>query len=96
MEPIGKGIFDVRVFNPLAKTNWAILPAQMYLTHENEKKRKYNHRILEIERGNFTPLVFSCSGGAGLEADHFIKHLAKRMSEKMAEPYAKVVSVIRR
>ena len=79
---MAKVFFDVRGFNSLAKTNWGMLPAQMYLTHENEEKRKYNHRIFEIERGTFTPLFFSCSGGAGLEVDHFIKHLAKRMSEK--------------
>ena len=41
-------------------------PSQIHLTtetvlkkHEQEKKRNYNRRIINIERGTFTPLVFS-------------------------------------
>ena len=68
----------------------------MYCAHEKEKKTKYNERIIEIERGTFTPLAFSCSGGAGTEAEKFIKYLAKRIAEKKSEPYAQVVSVLRR
>ena len=77
-------------------TNWTKEPSQMYSMHEKEKKTKYNERILEIERGTFTPLVFSCSGGAGAEAEKFIKFLAKRIAEKKSEPYAQVVAVLRR
>ena len=94
--PLEKAFFDVRVFNPLAMTNWTKEPSQMYSMHEKEKKTKYNERILEIERGTFTPLVFSCSGGAGAEAEKFIKFLAKRIAEKKSEPYAQVVAVLRR
>ena len=34
-------------------------PKQIYRIHENEKKRKYNSRVTEIEQGTFTPLVFT-------------------------------------
>ena len=30
---------------------------------ENEKKRKYQQRVLDIEMGSFTPLVFGTHGG---------------------------------
>ena len=30
---------------------------------KNEKKRKYNSRVTEIEQGTFTPLVFTTTGG---------------------------------
>ena len=29
------------------------------------KKREYNERILEVENGSFTPLVFGTNGGMG-------------------------------
>ena len=86
--PLEKAFFDVRVFNPLATTNWIKEPSQMYCAHEKEKKTKYNERILEIERGTFTLLLFSCSGGAETEAEKFIKYSAKRIAEKKSEPYA--------
>ena len=39
--------------------------ASMYRRHENEKRRAYQQRILEVEHGSFTPLVFSATGGMG-------------------------------
>ena len=33
--------------------------------HEQEKKRNYNKRIMEIEHSIFTPSAFSVSGGMG-------------------------------
>ena len=94
--PLCKAFFDIRVLNTLASSNWTKDLTQMYIAHENEKKKEYNQRILDIEKGTFTPLVFSCSGGAGPEAVKFMKHLAKLISDKKQEPYSQVVSVIRR
>ena len=49
-------------------------PSQIHLTtesvikkYEQEKKRNYNRRIMNIENGTFTPLVFSVFGGMGKE-----------------------------
>ena len=30
-----------------------------YIINEKEKKRAYNERVLQVENGTFTPLVFS-------------------------------------
>ena len=68
----------------------------MYIHHENSKKREYNARINEIEKGSFTPLVFSCSGGKSPEADKFVKNLALKISEKKKDSYSCVVNFIRR
>ena len=54
---------------------------KMILLHENSKKGEYKARINEIEKGTFTPLVFSCSGGTSPEADKFVKNLALKISE---------------
>ena len=37
----------------------------LYRRQENEKRRAYWQRILEVEHGSFTPLVFSATGSIG-------------------------------
>ena len=64
---------DIRVFNPFAPTNRKSSISSTYRAQESEKKRQYNQRITEIERGSFSPLVFSSSGGMGREATIFIR-----------------------
>ena len=74
--PLTRAFFDIRVFNPLAPSNWSKQIPQMYTHHEDLKKNEYNARIIQIERASFTPLIFSCSGGMSNETDKFIKQLA--------------------
>ena len=60
----GQTVFcDVRVFNPLARCRLHHSLPVVHKKNENEKKREHNQRILQVERGSFTPLVFSCFGG---------------------------------
>ena len=59
-----RAFFDVRVFNPHATSNQQPI-ATCYRKHENSKKRDYERRVREIERGSFTPLVLSLTGGLG-------------------------------
>ena len=94
--PLSRAFFDIRAFNPLAETNWKKESSSMYKDHEKAKKKEYNDMILEIEKGTFTPLLFSCCGGAGTEATKFIKHLATRISDKRQEQYRLTVSYTRR
>ena len=47
--------FDVRVFNPIAKRYVHMDTSKAYQLNEKEKKKNYNERILEVERGSFTP-----------------------------------------
>ena len=59
--------FDIRVFYANA-TRYANRRLQQgYALNENEKKRKYNNRVMNVEQGYFTPLVFSADGGMGCE-----------------------------
>ena len=55
--------FDIRVCHPHADSYRDLSPKLIYRIHENEKKRKYNSRVTEIEQGTFTPLVFTTTGG---------------------------------
>ena len=53
--------FDIRVFNPNAARYQNQSVPRTYKANEREKKKTYNKRILEIEHGIFTPLVFSAT-----------------------------------
>ena len=94
--PLCRAFFDVVVFNPQAPSNWNKEIPRMYSNYEQSKKRSYNERIMQVDRGSFTPLVFSCTGGAGTEATVAMKRLAEKRSLKRLEPYSQVMSFIRR
>ena len=79
----GQKVFcDVRVFNPLTKCHRSKPLAKIHEINENEKKVKYGARVLEIEHGSFTPLVFSCFGGMSRECSYFYKRLSEKLAEK--------------
>ncbi|KAK3748351.1 hypothetical protein QZH41_000091 [Actinostola sp. cb2023] len=52
--------------------------------HENEKKRMYSKRVMEIEQGTFTPLVFTTTGGMGNECLRYNSRLAELIAIKKA------------
>ena len=60
-----------------------------------EKKRTFNERIIQVEKGSFTPIVMSTFGGMGSEAERFHKRLAELIAEKRNESYPSVVNYIR-
>ena len=68
--------FDVRVFNPHAKSHRQSSLSTCYRKQEGIKKRAYEQRIREVEHSSFTPLVFSATGGMANEATAFYKRLA--------------------
>ena len=59
--------FDVKVFNPTAKSYVYQEISKTYAVNEREKKKLYNERTLQIEHGSSTPLVISAAGGMGRE-----------------------------
>ena len=67
-----------------------LTPKQIYHMHENEKKRLYNRRVVEIEEGTFTPLVFTTTGGMGKECKRYHSRLAEMIALKKGELYSKV------
>ena len=93
---VDKTFFDVRVFHPGAESNKITTIEAAFEKHEQEKKRTYNRRILEVEKATFTPLVFSTTGGMGKEAEKFHKRLASLLSEKRMTPYSDCMSYLRR
>ena len=67
----------------------------MLFTKREGKKRAYNERILNIEHGSFTPLVFSIQGGMSRECQVFYKRLSQLIAEKRDEPLSHMTNWIR-
>lgn len=87
--------FDVRVWHPNAESYRDLEPQQVYRLHETEKKRQYSSRVVEVEHGTFTPLIFTTIGGMGKGRLVFRKPLAELIGIKKREDYAKTIAWIR-
>ena len=87
--------FDVRVTNLNCSSQNDQPAKKIYAKHEAEKKRAYNERVMQVEHGSFTPLIYSVNGGVGPECDRYHKHLAERIAAKTGEPYGQVMAWIR-
>lgn len=90
-----KAYLDVRVFNPLAKSYTKQTLSATYNSIEKQKKGKYNERIINVEHGTFTPLVFSCFGGMGVEAKRFYNRLSEKIAEKRNDPISVATNWVR-
>ena len=77
-----RAFFDVKVFNPLARSYSGQTLKASHKANESGKKRLYNERIINVEHGTLTPLVFTCFGGMSVECCHFYNRMADKLSEK--------------
>ena len=87
--------FDVPVCHPNADSYKDLSPKQIYRQHENEKKRMYANRVMEVEQATFTPLVFTTTGGMAEECRRYHGRLAELLADKKGEEYATTISWIR-
>ena len=76
-------------------TNQELDTDKIFKKHEDEKKREYLERILEIEYGSFTPLVLGTNGGIVVECSLFVRNLASKLSKKEDEKYATIMGWLR-
>ena len=58
----------------------------MFKQAERVKEREYGERIRRVDHGDFTPLVFTCTGGMAPESQMVIRRLAERMSTHLKQP----------
>ena len=87
--------FDVRVCHPNADSYRDLTPKQIYKKHENDKKRQYAQRVMEMEQGTFTTLVFMTTGGMADECVKYHSRLAELIATKKGESYSSAISWIR-
>ena len=86
---------DVRVMHPLSSSYMGKSKDQIYAQHENEKKQTYNDRILNVEKGSFSPLIFSTTGGMGPECTRYHRRVAELIAAKRGEEYSDTMNFIR-
>ena len=57
--------------------------------------RKYNSRVITVEGGSFTPLIYTTFGGMGPQATKYHKRLAEKIAHKRNEDYHHVMNHMR-
>ena len=77
-----KAFFDIRVFNPTARSYDDLDIKKCYEINEREKKKQYNERVLKVEQGTFSPMVFSAFGGMARECSMVIATAASLMASE--------------
>ena len=90
-----QSFLDVRVFNLYAPSNRNTSIEKCFKKYEQEKKRAYEQRFIDVEHASFTPLVFSASGGLGKEATPFFKRLASLLANQWDQPYSTTMNWLR-
>ena len=88
----GSSFFDLTVCHPNAESYKDPNPHQIYRQHENDKKRMYASRVMEVEQATFTPLAFTTTGGVAPECQVYHKRLAELLSAKKGEDYSTTMS----
>ena len=76
-----RAFFDVRVFNRFAPSYRNQNLSNAFKSNERIKKRGYGQRVIEVEQGSFSPLIFTPYGGTSRETEHFITTLSSKISE---------------
>ena len=87
--------FDIRITNADNASQRDKPLKSVLRSHEQEKKRNYNARVMEVEQGTFTPIVVTVKGVMGPEANCYHKTLAEKISTKTGERYSDVTRLIR-
>jgi hypothetical protein len=90
-----RSFFDVKVFNPFSSSYKKTSIKVCHKRKEQEKRRRYEERIRQVEHGSFTPLTFTTAGGIGPAATIFFKRLASTLADRHKKPYSQVICLIR-
>ena len=60
-------------------------PKEIYRQHENGKKSQYASRVMEVEQGTFTPIVFTATAEMAEECKRYYNRLAELLATKRGE-----------
>lgn len=93
--PTEKAFMDVRITHPGAPSNKKYALDKLLSKNEQEKKLKYNSRVINTEKSTFIPLVFTTGGATAPECQRFHKQIAEKIARRRKEEYSHVMSYIR-
>ena len=86
---------DIKIFHPNCQSYSNMDIEKAYVHHQNIKKHNYKERVLNVEHGSFTPVIFTTTGGVGPEANKHHKRIAQLMAIKKKGEYSQIISYIR-
>ena len=66
-----------------------------FIVKRQYQKRQYNQRVLEVEHGSFTPLIFTPYGGNSKETERFLAELALKLSGRKQVEHSMVMHWLR-
>ena len=87
--------FDIKVVSPLARSYVSRSQPSIYRDAEKSKMREYKARIIQVEHGDFTPLVFTTTGGMGPQSERALKKLTEQIAARRELPDSVVAGWLR-
>ena len=91
-----RAYFDIRIFDPMAQSYKSYENLEsIHKTHEVEKRRSYEERIININHGTFTPLVFTIMGGMSHGTRTMVSKLVDLLSIRRNQSRSVVMAWIR-
>ena len=87
--------FEFRVLYPLAASYLGKNASQLFEEVAQQRRREYRQRIVEVDDGDFTPMIMFTNGSMGPEMTAVIKRLGRMISEKKGRSYAYVITILR-
>ena len=93
--PERRALFDVKVVSPFARSFVNLKPDQLFRQSEKQKIREYSERVNEVEHADFTPLVFTCTGGMAPQSSIVVKRLAEKISKRQNIAFSVVAGYLR-
>ena len=90
-----RAFFDIRVFDPVAVSYMNQSLEASHRKQEEHKRRCYEERIINVEHGSFTPLIFTIAGGMSRGTQKFYDRLAEMLAESRGQPKSTVVAWMR-
>ena len=90
-----KSYIDVRIFHPGDPSYRGKALKSLYKVQEAQKKRAYGRRIIEIEKGMFSPFVVSTSGGLAPESNRILRVVAGKIVKEHGNSYREAIEYLR-
>ena len=81
--------------SPLARSYVSRSQPSIYRDAEKSKMREYKARIIQVEHGDFTPLVFTTTGGMGPQSERALKKLTEQIAARRELPASVVAGWLR-
>ena len=90
-----RAFFDIRVFDPVALSYMNQSLEASHGKQEEHKRLCYEERIINVEHGSFTPLIFTIAGGMSRGTQKFYDRLAEMLAESRGQTKSTVVAWMR-